>query len=119
MQDTPSKKPSLADKGSRKLRLARASGCARNSGVVRPFQSFIMDVLYRPLGIGSDEIRLLQILPLKDGEALSFRLHHFPLNATPEFCAFSYTWSDTTGNKFRIHVDGHDFVVTENLANAL
>jgi hypothetical protein len=76
-----------------------------------------MPMRYRTLDTVKDEVRLLHIFLKKRGR-LHFRLVHFPLQACPEFWAFSYTWGDQLG-RHTIVVDGHTVPVMKNLGHAL
>jgi len=73
---------------------------------------------YKQLRSDDAEIRLLEILPVKDETRLSFRLHHILLDNAPKFWAFSYCWGDDN-NKLVVSVDNHSFGVTHNLYRIL
>jgi hypothetical protein len=75
---------------------------------------------YKALDPTNNEIRLLELLPRKNGNSVSQKngiqalLVHASLDKNPQYEALSYTW----GNVFfsgQIVLNGHKFAVTENV----
>jgi Heterokaryon incompatibility protein (HET) len=71
---------------------------------------------YRPLQ--DDEIRLLELLPSREHEMVSTRIHHVKTDSGVAYEAVSYAWG--TGPKDHlILVDGHSFQLSQTLEAAL
>ncbi|PQE20174.1 Heterokaryon incompatibility protein [Rutstroemia sp. NJR-2017a BBW] len=76
---------------------------------------------YRPLDTSRREIRLLVLHPAEDIFDLfrySCTLVHVSLDEDPDYEALSYVWG-SKANKQKILIDGRQFEVTSNLAEAL
>ncbi|KAF7177623.1 hypothetical protein CNMCM7691_005952 [Aspergillus felis] len=80
----------------------------------RPSDSFS----YSPLNPEAAEIRLLTILPDKNGKKVKCTLQTVSLNNSPQFEALSYVWGNVV-EKVEISVDDIPFQVTTNLEAAL
>lgn len=75
--------------------------------------------LYYKPNEASQEIRLLQILPVvSDSEKLECQLNSVPLSTAPDFTALSYVWGHVAITK-DITVSGQTFAATINLCAAL
>jgi hypothetical protein len=71
---------------------------------------------FHPLSPGC--IRILELLPGSENEALNCRLIYVRLAEKPTYEALSYCWGDPTNSK-SIIVDNDQFLVTANLHAAL
>jgi hypothetical protein len=77
---------------------------------------------YQPLSFQKNEIRLLQILPIRkfDGVdcGIECKIFHASLDDSPDYDALSYVWGDRRDLR-QISLEGHPFHVTANLHGAL
>ena len=77
------------------------------------------NTIYSPLDTSRNEIRLLEISPSDDEDALiACSLHTASLDDAPFFMPVSYVWGDQS-NPQEILVDGKLFHVGQNLAQLL
>jgi hypothetical protein len=72
---------------------------------------------YRRLS-GHDTIRVIELLPERDGEEILIYLHEVTLQEAPAYQALSYEWGKTKGSH-SIRCDGSVLLVTINLLAAL
>jgi hypothetical protein len=63
--------------------------------------------------------RLVTILPGENPEVICIERKAFAISEAPGYDALSYTWGSTTVDLQHIQCDGSDFVVTNNLFEAL
>jgi Heterokaryon incompatibility protein (HET) len=79
-------------------------------------------VLYQPLNLERDEIRLLHISPARKSDGIDCgiecSLTHASLGDLPEYDALSYAWGGQSDLR-QIILDGYSFDITCNLYNAL
>jgi hypothetical protein len=73
---------------------------------------------YEYEALGTDRIRMLELLPSDDSQYISCRLHQVSLNSLPQYEALSYTWG-TAKPCCAISIDGKKFMIRPNLYNAL
>ncbi|KAK7530916.1 heterokaryon incompatibility protein-domain-containing protein [Phyllosticta citribraziliensis] len=77
---------------------------------------------YRPLQAQTQEIRIIQVLPLaeesNDSSQVHCKLKHVHLTDEPEYCALSYVWGDPQA-KSTITLDDRQVGVTVNLETVL
>ncbi|KAH8811275.1 heterokaryon incompatibility protein-domain-containing protein [Xylogone sp. PMI_703] len=79
-------------------------------------------LLYRPLGVAKNEIRLISITAISAGESddepVKCTLAHVSLGLPPSYVALSYCWGDPN-RRADIIVDGQKVSVTVSLETAL
>lgn len=74
--------------------------------------------LFEHEALADDAIRLLKFKPGRPGDAIHCQLRHVPMRKTPLYIALSYVWGSNSNSK-RLTVNGHTFMVTDNLHEAL
>ncbi|SCO92438.1 uncharacterized protein FRV6_16566 [Fusarium oxysporum] len=114
----PSRRPVEHELSSAKLKsiLAQQSlspGQQRNNSPYEGLKAFE----YTPLENG--EIRLLEIQPGREGEAIGIKIIHKRLSDRPKYQALSYVWGNPTAKKPVICDDGKAIFVTINCFSAL
>src|SRR5271167_515723 len=83
-------------------------GASQDAGRIYQYQSLS----------GLDSIRLVELLPLSEGEDIKIYLHETTLQESPAYQALSYEWGETEGSH-PIWCDGSTLLVTSNLMTAL
>ncbi|KAF4537721.1 Heterokaryon incompatibility protein [Lasiodiplodia theobromae] len=78
-----------------------------------------MDTIYRDLGGGSIEIRLVKVQPGTDLSPIVCKLETVFLRHNLEYEALSYVWGDPDGPKVTITVNDKPYPITENLHAAI
>ena len=73
---------------------------------------------YRYAPLKHDEIRLLELFPGSDDDAINCHLHHFSIQRCGAPEALSYTWGQNSASEV-IKVHGRNLAVTPNLHAAL
>ena len=73
---------------------------------------------YAPLANPQKQIRLLEILPGSEEDALQLRLYQENLETAPDFVAISYTWGEP-GDDRTVYLDGRPYSVRKNCHYAL
>ncbi|KXH47991.1 hypothetical protein CNYM01_02579 [Colletotrichum nymphaeae SA-01] len=79
----------------------------------RGFSDRVYD--YRPLG--SDEFRLIRVLPTRTS-TIKLEILHGLIRSPPDYVAISYTWGDP-GETKRLELDGIEILVSSSLHGAL
>ena len=74
-------------------------------------------MLYQPLNVDDDEIRLISLAGENSAE-VSITIEHVSLINPPSYTALSYCWGDQSETQ-TISIDGRKFQVTSNLEAAL
>src|SRR6185437_13168968 len=76
-----------------------------------------LKMLYQPLNVDDDEIRLISLAGENSTE-VSITIEHVSLINPPSYTALSYCWGDQSETQ-TISINGRKFQVTSNLEAAL
>jgi hypothetical protein len=78
------------------------------------FRANMVSEVYSSLPIDtiSKEIRLIELLPGREDEPISYIFHYYALGSPNlEYTALSYTWGDPESLKYKILINNHAFNV--------
>jgi len=106
----------ITSKGARSLRKRKRSDSLTDMGSDQAGPSSSRQYTYKPLKL--QQIRLWELLPGNDDDAIEGVVRHISISEGPKFCAISYAWGPAL-KPFNLHTAEGNIFLTSSLHAAL